>query len=72
MPRVLDGTTWLTVAASATRHRLREGTVRQAITDGRVRAHTLNGHTWVCDDDVADVELAWYRRGDVLAEPEHG
>jgi hypothetical protein len=72
MPRVLDGTTWLEISVSAARHRLRVGTVRQAITDGRVHSHTLDGRTWVCDDDVADVELAWYRRGAVLAQPEHG
>lgn len=72
MPRILDGTTWLLLAESARRHRLREGTIRQAIHDGRIHSHTFEGRTWVCDDDVADVELAWYRRGAVLALPEHG
>lgn len=70
--RASDGTTWLPIADSSQRHRLREATVRQAIFDRRVRSWSLSNRTWVCDDDVADVELAWFRRADVLAHREHG
>lgn len=62
MPRVLDGTTWLELAAAARRHGVSEDAVRMAIRRGKVRCHKLSGKVWVCADDVADVELANYRR----------
>lgn len=62
MPRILDGTTWLELAAAARRHGVSEDAVKMAVRRGKVRSHRLDGKVWVCSDDVADVELANYRR----------
>lgn len=60
--RTPDGTTWLPIAESALRHRVRTGTVRQWVYLNHVRSWKLDNRLWVCDDDVADRELAWRKR----------
>ena len=62
--RDAHGRTWLPIAESARRHRVREATIRVWITRNRVRGIWTLGTYFVCDDEVADAELAWQRRAE--------
>lgn len=57
-----DGRTWLPIAESARRHRVREATIRVWISRNKVHGMWTQGEYYVCDDHVADAELAWRRR----------
>lgn len=60
--RATDGTTWLPIAESALRHRVRVETIKAWVRRNKVHGMWTNGEYYVCDDHVADAELAWRRR----------
>lgn len=55
--RATDGTTWLPIAESADRHSVPRATVQMWRYRQQIRSWKLDNRVWVCDDDVADMEL---------------
>lgn len=55
--RASDGTTWLPLAESGNRHAVPLTTILVWRHRHQIRSWKLDNRVWVCDDDVADMEL---------------
>ena len=54
-----DGIEWLPTSDAARKARVREDTLRQWKSRGKVRAHVIDGRVWLHMGDVAASERRW-------------